>query len=262
TGAPRVSQSSLENWCLTTARQIIGFDDLAPDDDLFLAGLDSLGVVDLCAAVEEAGLGRLEPDRVLDLRTVGALVTDLGPRPPIDPSPVHVLNRDGTRPPIVMIPPGGGTAIGYRYLAEALGPDRPMAVVEARCLHTRQRISRTVERFAADAVADARDHLPDEGAVVIAAFSSGGRSRTRWPTVSPRNGRCTWCCSTPVRAWPGSTARPSVGRAGARPCSVTARGAWCRHRCATCALARGAAGPSGSRADPASTWSATAPCSG
>lgn len=170
----RPSRSSVENWCLATARQITGIDDIAPDDDLLLAGLDSLGILEFCRAIEDVGFGRIEPNEFLTHRRVAELALTLGRRPAIDPSPVTVLNGDGRRAPVFVVPPGGGTAIGYRHLAEALGPDRPLAVVEARCLHRRSRVPRSVAAFARDAATVILERCPSGRPVVVVGFSAGG----------------------------------------------------------------------------------------
>src|SRR6185436_6401050 len=50
----RPPRSDLHRWCLGKIQLIVGLDDIGPEDDLFAVGLDSLSVLELCAALADA----------------------------------------------------------------------------------------------------------------------------------------------------------------------------------------------------------------
>ena len=60
TAPVRAARTDLERWCLGKIQLIVGLDDIDPDDDLFAVGLDSLSVLELCAAIADAGLGEID----------------------------------------------------------------------------------------------------------------------------------------------------------------------------------------------------------
>jgi acyl-coenzyme A synthetase/AMP-(fatty) acid ligase/thioesterase domain-containing protein len=166
--------SEFEWWCLTEVRRIIGVDDVGPDDDLFEAGLDSIGALELAASLADAGFSDFDPPRLLEASTVAGIERMLGQPPGRDQSTVVVLNGGGSRTPLFALPGGGGNALEYRFLAEALGPDQPVAVIEPRGMHRPGPPDRTVDALATHVVEEIEARLgPDDGCVVM-GFSGGG----------------------------------------------------------------------------------------
>jgi thioesterase domain-containing protein len=135
--------------------EILGLEselDLGRDDDFFDVGLDSLGVVELLAALDDAGLGLLGPRDVLECPTA-RLLAERCDGPVKRAGPV-VLNRDGDLAPIWIVPGAGGTALAYRALAGCLGPAQPLIVLEAAGLHDDREPNDTIE-------AEAEGHLTE-----------------------------------------------------------------------------------------------------
>lgn len=170
----RRPRSEFEWWCVAEARRIIGVDDVWPDDDLFEAGLESIGALELGAALADAGFGEFDPPRILEARTVAGIERMLGAPRDVNRSPVVVLNDRGSRPPLFALPGGGGNALEWRFLAEALGSEQPIAVIEMRGMHSPGPPGRTVEDLASHAFEAITSRLGPEDACVILAFSGGG----------------------------------------------------------------------------------------
>jgi acyl-CoA synthetase (AMP-forming)/AMP-acid ligase II/thioesterase domain-containing protein len=170
----RPFDSEFEWWCLTEVRRIVGLDDFGPDDDLFQAGLDSLGALELGAALADAGFGGFDPPRLLEAQTVAGIQRMLGATRDPERSAVVVLNDRGTRPPLFALPGGAGNALEWRYLAAALGSDQPVAVVELRGMHSRERPDRTMDARAAHVCGEVEARLGPDDPLVIVGFSGGG----------------------------------------------------------------------------------------
>ena len=163
--------------CVT---EILGFGSdlgLGRDDDFFDAGLDSLGVLTLVAALDDLGLGPLAPPDVLECPTA-RLLAERCDRPVRRDGPV-VLNGDGDRAPIWIVAGAGGTALAYRALAECLGPAQPLIVLEAAGLHDGRPPHDSVEDEAAWQVSElirARDGRAPAAdvSILLAGHSWGG----------------------------------------------------------------------------------------
>jgi len=171
---PRKATSQFEWWCIAEVRRIVGVDDVWPDDDLFEAGLDSIGALELGAALAEAGFGDFDPPRILEARTVAGIERMLGEPGVFDRSAVVVLNDGGARPPLFTLCGGGGNALEWRFLADELGPDQPVAVIEMRGMHTFDAPDRTVVDRAAHAFEEIEARLDADDACLILGFSGGG----------------------------------------------------------------------------------------
>ena len=168
---PRPAADEFERFAMSAAGTVLGGHDIDPDDDLWELGLDSLSAVELTVLLEEAGWTRLEPAMLMEHRSPAALARLR--KDQAEPSEIVWLNRNGTRPPILCIPGGGGTAMAYRWVAAGLGADQPLMVVEQRGLHSPGRPDRTVEQAAARALALTGAHLTVDPVVII-GYSGGG----------------------------------------------------------------------------------------
>jgi thioesterase domain-containing protein len=170
----RVTYLDLERWCLEEVRRIVAIDDIGPDDDLFEAGLDSLSTLELCAALADAGFAGVDPSQLLDGRTCARLCATLERTTPIGPSTVVAMNGAGTRPPVFVLPGGGGTALKFRFLAELLGADRPLLVIEPRGMHRRGRVDRSVAALAHHAREEVEARLGPADPCILLGYSASG----------------------------------------------------------------------------------------
>jgi len=172
--AAPVPTTEVQRWCLGEIQRIVGLDDIGLDDDLFEAGLDSLSVLELCAAIADADLGEVDPARVLEARTCRHLCTTLEQRLGRAASAVVALNGNGTRPPVFVLPGGGATAMRFRLLADCLGADRPLLVVEARGMHSEGSPDRSIEAMAAHACEEIDARLGADDPCLLIGYSASG----------------------------------------------------------------------------------------
>jgi len=170
----RVSYMDLERWCLGEVRRIVGIDDVGPDDDLFESGLDSLSALELCSAFADAGFPGVDPSTLIDARTCTRLCATVHQLQPLGSSTVVTLNGQGTRHPLVVLPGGGGTALKFRFLAEFLGADRPVLVIEARGMHRPGRVDRSIGAFADHALEEIDARLGDDDPCLLVGYSASG----------------------------------------------------------------------------------------
>jgi non-ribosomal peptide synthetase component F/thioesterase domain-containing protein len=117
-----VEQAIADVWA-----ELLGVDQVGIDDDFVQLGGHSLTAMRVSARLRtEHGIDA-SPRDVLRLRTVRRLAGGL---PSPIPSSLVWLRRSGSRPPIVLVHPGGGGVHWYRELADALPADLPVAAIQ------------------------------------------------------------------------------------------------------------------------------------
>ncbi|MEX1035866.1 MAG: non-ribosomal peptide synthetase [Sneathiella sp.] len=114
-----VSEEKLKNiW-----QQVLGRENVGPDESFFALGGDSLQAVDLFMRIEKE-LNRCLPRDVLfeagTIREMARLIDDEQSASCIVP-----VQPNGDRPPLFFVHPIGGEVLGYRELARYLGADQP-----------------------------------------------------------------------------------------------------------------------------------------
>ena len=115
---------------------VLGLERVGLDDDFFELGGDSLGVVELLAAIADRFSVDLSASTVLDAPTVAELALRLSHRRPRDASPVVPLRTDVEGPRFFCVTGGGAPAISLRALSEAM-PDVNFYAVQPRGLEER-----------------------------------------------------------------------------------------------------------------------------
>jgi acyl-coenzyme A synthetase/AMP-(fatty) acid ligase/thioesterase domain-containing protein/acyl carrier protein len=171
--SPRTGHLEQELWLASQVEIILDLGEVGFDDDIWDLGLDSLGAVELCAAIADAGFGEIDPNQLLETRTVGSLVTLLISRECGPGSAAVTMNPSGTRRPAFAIPGGGGTALRFQALAQCLGGDQPVVVIEPRGMHCVGRVDRTVESIATHALGEIETRLDPGERCVLLGFSAG-----------------------------------------------------------------------------------------
>lgn len=169
----RKSYSEPAAWIAGLVTRIADLGEVRPDDDIWSAGLDSLGAVELCAAIAASGLGEIDPTVLMEHTTPHAIEAHLNSTRTPNPSATVVLNPQGTRPPIFAIPGGGGTAFAFRSLAHDLGPEQPLVVIEPRGMHQPGTVDRTIEARALHALGCIDERLGTEQCCVLLGYSAG-----------------------------------------------------------------------------------------
>lgn len=127
-GASSVVAAMVDAW-----RAVLDQPDLGPDSDFFVAGGDSLLAVELAARLEQR-LGQRVPISALVLgRTPRRLasmveVTELATQPAVATRTSYVvpLRSQGDRPPLLVMPPGGGNLIVFDPFVQAFDPRFPV----------------------------------------------------------------------------------------------------------------------------------------
>jgi acyl-coenzyme A synthetase/AMP-(fatty) acid ligase/thioesterase domain-containing protein/acyl carrier protein len=150
---------------------VLGVERVGLDDDFFELGGDSLGVVELLAAVKGQFGVDLPTSAVLDRPTVAELSTRLSHRRSRDASPLVDLRRGQASDPFFCVTGGGAPAISLRELSEAMHTQNFVAI-QPRGLEERARPDRTVHAAARRNVLALRARQP-VGPYHLGGFSYG-----------------------------------------------------------------------------------------
>ncbi|MEU6587797.1 amino acid adenylation domain-containing protein [Streptomyces sp. NPDC046881] len=106
--------------------EVLGVERVGADDDFHVLGGHSLAILRIIALLRERhGIG-LTVRSFLERPTVAGLAAAAEAGAPEARSLVW-LRREGTRPPLFCVHPGGGSAHWYRPLVPYLDPDQPVA---------------------------------------------------------------------------------------------------------------------------------------
>ncbi len=160
-------------WLTAKVQEIIGLGPVHPHDDIWEAGLDSLGAVELCTAIAAAGLGELNPTTLLTARRPIDIDRQVASGRTISDSPCVTFNEAGQRTPIFAIPGTGGTSFAYRSLASSLGDDQPLIVIEPRGMHSTGPIERTIAARVDSAFQAITDRMEPGSTCILLGYSGG-----------------------------------------------------------------------------------------
>ena len=144
------------------------------DDDFFAMGGHSVLAVRLMSAVEKEFGVRLPLAELFTSPTIASMAALIERHDSAsDWHPVVAVNAAGSRVPLVCFHPVGGNVLCYRDLAEALGPDQPVYMVQSYGLEEGQPLHASVEAMTGAYLAAMRGVVP-EGPVALAGWSFGG----------------------------------------------------------------------------------------
>ena len=160
-------------WIAGVVTRIVDLGEVGIDDDIWDAGLDSLGAVELCAAIAAAGLGDIDPATLMQYATADKIERHLAKERQLNPLAEVVLNPAGTMPPVFAVPGGGGTALAFRSLAHALGDDQPIVVVEPWGMHQPGPVAFTIGARAEQVLRCVDERLPHDECCVVVGYSAG-----------------------------------------------------------------------------------------
>jgi thioesterase domain-containing protein/acyl carrier protein len=150
---------------------VLGVERVGLDDDFFELGGDSLGAVELLAAIHEQFGVDLPTAALLDAPTVAALSNRLSHRRPHNASPLVVLNAGDPGPPFFCVTGAGAPAISLRELSESMRGHNFVAV-QPRGLEERARADRTIHSAARRNVLAIRAYQP-VGPYRVGGYSYG-----------------------------------------------------------------------------------------
>jgi thioesterase domain-containing protein/acyl carrier protein len=192
---------------------VLGVERVGLDDDFFELGGDSLGVVELLAAIKEEFGVDVASSTVLDRPTVATLSTELSHRRPRDASPLVDLRTDEAGEPFYCVTGAGAPAISLRDLSKAIGA-RNFVAIQPRGLEERARPDRSVHAAARRNVLAIRAKQPT-GPYRLGGYSYGGLVAFEMACLLERAGEHVELLVVVDAPAPGS-APDLVTRAGAR----------------------------------------------
>lgn len=162
----------LEVRVMAIARHALGR-DIGRDDHVFLAGLDSLGAVDVLLALEQEVGRPLPPSLILGAPTVARLTEQLSAPSSLDRSILFPLATGGAGLPLVLVPGHRGHHFPYTILARHLAQARSVLASSVPAAVDATDLDEDLEALASRHVAALRTaHL--DGPYILGGFCFGG----------------------------------------------------------------------------------------
>jgi thioesterase domain-containing protein/acyl carrier protein len=155
--------------------EVLGQSIRDSDADFFALGGHSVLAVRLLALLQQDFGAKIPLTDLFTHSTVARLAERIQHQHLFAPkkTPVVGLNTSGTAIPLICFHPVGGNVLCYQALAEELGSDQPVYMVEAQGLAEGQPPLATVEEMVANYLPAVRELLPS-GPVRLAGWSFGG----------------------------------------------------------------------------------------
>ena len=172
--SPPATLNDLERRIAAIWKDLLGLSHVAPQDDFFRLGGDSLKALHLLARIEREIGRRLSHAAFIAGPSIAAIAAALRDQAPDQFACLVPLQPQGSRPPLFCVHGGGGHCYYYRDLARRLGPDQPFWGLQGR--HVDGRFSRqtSVEEMAASYLDEVKRMAPD-GPYYLAGASFGGK---------------------------------------------------------------------------------------
>lgn len=146
----------------------------AADDDFFLLGGHSVLAVRLVSAVETAFGVRLPLSELFSSSTIARMAARIEAHSQTsDWHPVVAVHTTGRRTPLVCFHPVGGNILCYKELADVLGEDRPVYMIQSYGLEDNQPLHPTVEAMVSSYL-EAMKGMTPEGPLALVGWSFGG----------------------------------------------------------------------------------------
>jgi amino acid adenylation domain-containing protein len=144
------------------------------DDDFFAMGGHSVLAVRLMSSAEKEFGVRLPLTELFNSPTVAAMAAQIDRRDGASGwHPVVTVNATGNRMPLICFHPVGGNVLCYHDLAEALGSEQPVYMVQSYGLEEGQLLHPSVEAMVGAYLAAMKGVIP-EGPLTLAGWSFGG----------------------------------------------------------------------------------------
>lgn len=155
-------------------QQLLGIDSIAPDQNYFELGGDSILAVQMFAQIEKNFQVKLPVATLFETPTVAELAALIRKdAPPPGWSPLVSIQTAGSRPPFFCIHGAGGNVLIYRELSQALGADQPFFGLQCQGIDGSLPILRTVEEMASGYVREIRRVRP-HGPYFVGGYCGGG----------------------------------------------------------------------------------------
>ena len=165
------SPTTFETALLDVAAGIVGNREIGPDDDLWDAGLDSLGATELLATLQDFGWPAMPESVLLEHRSAAALdALRSGLLPTGD---VIWLDAQAGADPVVCVLPPSGDALTFRRLAQEIGSGRPVAIVRQFDPTSANVPLRSVDEIVVAMLDDLGPRVRGRAAVIVGYSASG-----------------------------------------------------------------------------------------
>jgi phthiocerol/phenolphthiocerol synthesis type-I polyketide synthase E len=155
-------------------QELLGIDNITPDQNYFDLGGDSSLAVHLFVQIEKVFNVKLPIFTLFEAPTIEELAQVL--RRDVAPagwSPIVAIQPNGTRPPFFCMHGAGGNVLIYRELSELLGPDQPFYGLQSQGLDGSVPPLTTIEEMATLYVKEIRRIRP-KGPYLIGGYCMGG----------------------------------------------------------------------------------------
>lgn len=144
-------------WEAVMQRSAIGI-----NDDFFALGGHSLLAVTLFEQIAQATGHRLPLSTLLQAPTIAELANLIEAEMWTPPwQSMVAIQPGGSNPPLYLVPPAGGTSLGFMRLAHYLGPDQPLYAFDPLGLTAEEKPHQTVNQMAKHYVRELRSLQPD-----------------------------------------------------------------------------------------------------
>jgi thioesterase domain-containing protein len=166
---PELLQALLPLW-----QRVLGIHEIAPDDDFFALGGNSIAAAQLFALIQRK-LGYASPLATLYNASTPRQLAGILSRgsKPEDWQSLVAINQHGNRPPLFLMHAHTGNILEYRPLARLLGPDQPVYTLQARGLDGHIEADSSIEEMAAAYIEEIRRIQP-QGPYYLGGFCFGG----------------------------------------------------------------------------------------
>jgi len=155
-------------------RRVLRRAEVGVNHDFFGMGGDSLAALEMIAEVERQFDQRLPAQELFSAPTIEKLAARLDQQQKtLDWTPLVPLKLQGSRRPLFCVHPGGGNALCYLPLADALGPDQPLLALQAPGIDGVEEPLTSISAMASRYIEAIQSHEP-EGPYRIAGWSFGG----------------------------------------------------------------------------------------
>lgn len=167
-------ESTLAAWW----QELLGVEQVGPDDDFFALGGHSLVGVRLFAKIKKTWQVDLELAVLFEARTVRLLAEIIGKaKQPATEQKIRTSLRpiqpNGSRIPLFCVHAVGGDVLFYEQLAKALGPDQPFYAFQSPLITRPEMREISMEELAATYIKEMRAFYP-QGPYLLGGASYGG----------------------------------------------------------------------------------------
>jgi thioesterase domain-containing protein/acyl carrier protein len=193
TAHPATSLNPVENMLAEVWRELLGVDEIAPDDDFFALGGHSLAAVRLFARIRKHYGVDLPLATLFQAPTLGALAALVAQHANIplaeEEAPkksnviplvtrawsplVPICKGSPERAPLFCVHGAGGNVLNFKIISDRLGPQQPFYALQAQGVDGRVSPLTSIEDMAAQYVEAIRGVDP-HGPYQLAGYSAGG----------------------------------------------------------------------------------------